>query len=190
MKIGNKAIDFNIQIIIAFTFVALIFIFSAVFVQQIGEEYLIKETADIGVGILNDSTTLTTPQETIREVQSDWTNWNIPYDLFFLFVWIMFIGTTIKSSFEANKEGIFSFFGYIFIGSMLLLLITSYVATFSQWFLTEIFYNIFDDLSFSLPIFNFYMSNLGIINFVWWIVLLGVNFIDRRFISRTGEVEQ
>lgn len=187
---NKKGLNFNLQVLIAFTFVALIFMFSAVFVQQIGEDYLLKETGDIGITILNQSTGLTTPQDKIREVQSDWTNWNIPYDLFFLFTWIMFIGFTVKSSFEANKEGIFSFFGYIFIGSMLLLLITSYVATFSQWFLVEIFYNVFDDLSFSLPIFNFYMENLGIINFVWWIGLLGINFIDRRFISRTGEVEE
>lgn len=187
---NKKGLSFIVGSLVAFTFIALIFMFSAVFVQQLGEDYLIKDTADIGVSILDNSTQLTTPQESIREIQNDWTNWNIPYDLMFLFVWLMFIVTTIKSSFEANKEGIFSFFGYIFIGSMLLLLITSYVATFSEWFLVEIFYNVFDDLSFSLPIFNFYMSNIGIINFVWWIVLIGVNFIDRRFISRTGEVEE
>lgn len=186
----NKAVIFNIQILIAFTFIGLIFMFSAVFIQQIGQDYLIKETAEIGRDILDNSTALTTPQVKITEIQNDWSSWNIPYDLFFLFVWVMFIGVTVKSSFETNKQGIFSFFGFLFLGSMLLLLITSYISVFASWFLTEIFYNVFDDLNFSLPIFNFYMSNIGIINFIWWISLLIINFIDKRFISRTGEVEE
>lgn len=187
---NKKAIISNIQIMVAFTFVGLIAIFSAVFVQQIGEDYLIKDTADIGRQILDETTELTTPQAKITEIQNDWSSWNIPYDLFFLFIWVMFIGLTVKSSFEMNKEGIFSFFGYIFIGSMLLLLISFYMASFAEWFLLEIFYSVFEDVALSLPIFTFYMSNIGIINFVWWIGLLGINFIDRRFLSRTGEVEE
>lgn len=187
---NKKGITFAAQIIISFTFIALMFIFSVVLVQQIGEDYLLKETADIGVEILDDNTQLSTPQVKIREIEADWSNWNIPYDLFFLFVWIMFIVFTVKASFEANKEGIFSFFGYVFIGSLLLLLITSYVTTFGQWFLVEIFYNLFDDLTFSLPIFTFYMSNIGLINFIWWVSLITINLIDKRFISRTGEVEE
>ena len=182
--------SFVTSLIIAFTFIGLMFMFGAVLIQQIGEDYLIKTTADVGVDIINDTTTLTSPITTIREIETDWSTWNIPYDLFFLFIWVSFLVLTIKSSFEAAKEGIFSFFGYILIGSLVLLLITSYIATFADWFLTEIFYNIFDDLSFSLPIFTFYMGNIGLINFVWFISLILINIIDKRFISRTGEVEE
>ena len=187
---NKKAISFNLAVIISFTFVALVSMFAVVFVQQLGEDYLLLETADIGRDILDNSTALTTPQAKITEIQNDWNSWAIPYDLFFVFIWTMFIGMTVKSAFETNKEGIFSFFGYIFIGSMLLLLITAYVGTFSDWFLTEIFYNVFDDLTLSLPIFTFYVNNIGIINFFWWISLLAINLIDRKFISRTGEVEE
>lgn len=189
----KKGISFLSGVIISFTFISLMFMFLAVFIHQAGDEYLIQTTANTGIDILNSTaTSLDSTQgiDTINETRNNWTNFLFPYDLFFLLVWVSVYLGTVFATFKANKEGIFSFFGYLFMGSLMLLLITSYLATFTQWFLTEIFYNVFDDITFSLPVFTFYMENLGIINFIWWLSLVLISAIDKRFISRTGEVEE
>jgi len=71
-----------------------------------------------------------------------------------------------------------------------MLLITSYLSDYASWFMTEIFYALFDDVVFTLPIFTFYINNLGVINFVWFLILILISIIDRGFISRTGEVQE
>jgi len=189
---NKKALSQPVMILTSFAIIAIMFIFTSVLIFEAGEDYLIADTADIGRGILSNQSTsqvqsLTT---TIDELQSDYSAFAFPYDLFFLLMWISTFSFTVYSTFMTNKEGIFSFFGFLFMGSMLMLLITSYLAEFTNWFMTNIFYALFDDTSFSLPIFTFYLSNLALINFIWWIVLLLVSIIDRNFISRTGEVQE
>lgn len=189
---NKKALSQPIMILTSFVIISIMFIFTSVLIFEAGEDYVISETADIGRNILSNQSTaevqgLTT---TIDELQADYSAFAFPYDLFFLLMWISTFSFTVYSTFLANKEGIFSFFGFLFIGSMLMLLITTYLSTFTSWFMTNIFDALFNDLTLSLPIFTFYLSNLGLINFIWWIILLLVSIIDRNFISRTGEVQE
>ncbi len=181
----NKGVLFNIGYIITFTFIAISLIFGAILVQQIGVD-IVSEVGDVSEEFELPSMN----EESIEQLETDYNNLIMPYDLFFLVIWISAITTTLFSSFQANKQGVFSFFGSIFIGSLILLLITSFVASISDFFMVEVFNKLFDDVSVSLPVFNWYLTNLGLINFVWWLSLVLVNFIDRSFISRTGEIEE
>jgi len=188
---NKKGIAAIVYVLIFFAIFSVLTIFTWVFIQQMGEDYIINNVADVGREISNS--TYADPaltKETIDTLQTNYNNTSIAYDLFFLALCISTMGFSIYSSFKANKAGIFSFFGMIFIGSLLLLLITTYLSSFTSWFMEEIFDRVFADVSLSLPIFYFYLNNLAIINFIWFLFLVGISVIDRQFISRTGQVEE
>jgi hypothetical protein len=178
--------------IMAFAIVSMIFVFSATLLKESATEYLIVPEAEIATDILNDTTNL--PDElgidSIETLKNQWLNYNVPIDLTFLAMWVTLFGSTIYMTFKAGKEGVFSFMGNMLIGTMLLLLITTFLADITSWFMAEIFFMLFNDVSLNLTIFTFYINNLGIIHFVWWLVLVLVSVIDRQFISRTGRVEE
>lgn len=179
-------------VMISFLIISISFIFTSVLVKEAGSTYLIEPTADIGRDVLNNETSLPAAQgvDTITQLENDYNNFLFPYDLFFLAIWISVFVSTVFLAFKSNREGIFSFFGYLFIGTLLLLLLTTYMSDFASWFMAEIFDTVFASANVSLPIFTFYISNLGLIHFSWWIILVLLNVIDRNFISRTGEVEE
>lgn len=180
-----------LYVIFFFAIFAVITVFSWVLIQQVGEEYVISIVADTGRNISNETyANAELTKGTITTLQNQYNGFSLAYDLFFLFLWLFAISVSIFSVFAAKKQGIFSFFGFIFIGSILILLLTSYLAGFTDWFMAEIFDRVFSDLSLSLPIFNFYLANLAIINFIWWCMLVGLSVIDRQFISRSGAVEE
>lgn len=182
------------QVIVGFAIFAVVMIFTSVLIYEVGKEYIINNVADAGKDAINASTTSTSIQVSqtnkINEIQTDYNNFLFPFDLFFLFTFIVAFTGSLAITFQSRKEGIFSFFGYLFIGTLVLLLVTSYLATFTSWFQSEIYGKLFADTSYSTPIFNFYLLNLGIINFIWWLILIAISVIDRNFISKSGEVEE
>lgn len=188
---NKKGFTGAMNLMISFAILSIMFIFATVLIFETGEDYVIKETADLGVSILND-TALTPDQgvNAVNNIRNKYSGFAYPYDLFFLLMWVSTFTFTIFSTFKSNKEGIFTFFGMLFMGSILMLLITSYLASFTDWFMTNIFNALFDDITISLPIFTFYLANLGLINFIWFLVLALVSVVDRTFISRTGEVQE
>ncbi len=188
---NKNGLTFAIQIMIAFAISTMAFIFTSYLIFYTGEEYVVSITADTAKDILRNSTNLADSQgyDTVNTLQERYTNLYIPYDLFFLLSLILAISTTIVSTFESRKEGIFSFFGYVFIGSLVLLLITTYVSGFTTWFNENLIQTVFANVDNALPIMNWYLSNLGIINFIWFLSLLLLSVVDRNFISRSGVAE-
>jgi hypothetical protein len=194
MKLNNKkGIGVLYGVIIGFAIFAMMYFFMSVLVYETGKEYVIQPMAETGKQIISDNVVPSVNASVsakIDELQADYNGYSFRYDLFFLLVWITAFVSTVWVSFKANKEGIFSFMGYLFLGSMFVLLMTSFVSDFVSWFLTEVFYKLFDDVNIPMPIFMFYLSNLGVINFFWWLVVVTINIIDRSFVSKTGEVEE
>ena len=188
---NKKALNQPIMIITSFAILTIMFIFTSLLIFEAGDEYVITTEQNIAIGILND-TDLPASQgiDTVNTLASNYRAFAFPYDLFFLLMLISTFSFTIYSTFQTTKEGIMSFFGFLFIGSMFMLLITSYLAEFTSWFMQYIFYGVFDDISLNIPILTWYLGNLGLINFIWWIILILVSVIDRNFISRTGEVQE
>lgn len=187
---NKRGLSTLMNVIIGFTMFSLVFMFTMVFILEAGETYLIEPTQQIGLDVVSDLAVNNTQSESINNLVNDFKQFSFPYDLFFLFMWISYYVTTVVAAFKSNKEGFFSFFGFIFIGSLVLLLITSYMSNIAAWFMSEIFNTVFGDVTLSLSIFNFYISNLGIINFIWWLSLVMIAVIDKSFISKSGEVEE
>lgn len=189
---NKKGLSTFVSIILGFSLVAITFLFTILLVYETGQDYIISPTADIGKDILANTTVLPAAQgvDTITQLESDYNDLRIPYDLFFLLGFLTVFSSTMYSAWTSKREGIFSFFGYIFMGSVLLLLITSYLAQFNDWFQVNVVDTMFADSSVSMPLLTLYLGNMALIHFVWWILLVLINNLDKSFISRTGEVEQ
>jgi len=81
---NKKGIHNSLIILLAFSIVAIMVIFSAVLVKESGETYLIEPTADIAVSILNN-TSIPDSQgiDTVNSLKTEYDNLSFPYDLFF-----------------------------------------------------------------------------------------------------------
>lgn len=193
MNMNKKGMSSLVFLIVGFGFMSVIYLFMALFVFDVGGTYLINPAADIGLDIINDNTVSVVNASVsagITDLKTDYENFNFPFDLGFFLIWIIMIIQTIVLSSKAAKSGIFEFFGLLFMGTMFLLVITSYTSDFLSWFLSNFYEAIFDTSTISTPFFNWYITNLGIVNFIWWISLLLINIVDRIYISRTGEIEE
>jgi len=135
-------------------------------------------------------------QTRIEGVADSFNNLYTFGDYAFLF---MIIGLVIQSfiaSSQASRSGIFSFFGYMTIGNIILVFLLSYAVHFRDWFLNEIVYTILT-ISIETPFFTWFFTNSYYIGMVWYILLLFINIIDFKallgrmpFLSRGTSGEQ
>jgi len=190
MKMNKKGISMFIYAFFAFSFVALIYIFSTVLIYETGKDYIVGETANVGRDIFTNITPSTQSVSNIDDLQAEYNSFIFPYDLFFLVFWISTFSLTLQAAYRAKKEGVFSFFGSIFVGSLIMLLITSYISQVTTWFMDNLFNPVFSDSAVSIPIITFYFANMALINIIWWALLILINVLDLSFISKTGRVEE
>jgi len=184
---NKKGMNAGLFLIIFFTFLAIGFIFYSVLVFNIGSDYVVDDIVDVAENISG------VPASSVAQAQQleqDYNALAIPYDLFFLALWIGAFVTTLTSTIQSNKTGVFSFFGFLFVGSLILLLLTAYVSDFASWFMANVFDTLFATSAISTPILDYYLNNLGFLNFIWWLILVLVAFIDRGIISKSGSVEE
>ncbi len=189
-KMNKKGLSSYMYVFFAFAFISLSYIFSTVLIYETGKEYIIGETADIGREIFTNISPSDQKVTAINNIQQDYNAFLFPYDLFFLALWISSFSLTIHSAYKTKKQGVFSFFGYIFIGSLIVLLVTSFISQITTWFMDSIFNPMFSDSNVSIPIITFYFANMGLVNLIWWMILILVNVLDLSFISRTGRMEE
>lgn len=189
---NRKGISWLIPVILAFAMTMVFFIFSVLLVFEVGQQYLIAPIADEGRNLLANETGLPDSQgiDTINQLETDLSNFTLPYDLFFLLGFLAVFGSTVLSSWKAKKEGVFSTFGYLFLGSMILLLGLTFINEFNTWFIANLIIPLFPGTSISTPLIDFFIGNIAIISFIWWIILVIVNFMDKSFVSRSGGVEE
>lgn len=88
----------------------------------------------------------------------------------------LFIQSCIASG-QARKLGVYSFFGFISIGNIILIFILTYAIHIRDWFLNEIVYNILT-ISIETQFFNWFFANSYYIAMVWYVILLFLNIVD------------
>lgn len=98
-------------------------------------------------------------------------------DYAFLLILISLFAQSLISSSQASRSGIFSFFGFMTIGNIILIFILSYAVHIRDWFLNEIVYNILT-ISIETRFFDFFFSYSYYIAMIWYIIILFVNIID------------
>jgi len=187
---NNKGIINLLWIITIFGVVALIFMFGLIFIKEAGDQFLGTPLTNTALSVLNNSPAPQNFSNSINTIQSTYDGIDLPYDLFFLIFWILESGGVFYLAYKVKKASIYSWIGMVFIGSMMFLLITGFVAQFTDWFIANFYDLLFSGINLSTPIMDFYFENMALINYLTFAIALFLNRIDVSIEMGGGRVEE
>jgi len=187
---NKKGILKIMWIITIFGVIALFFMFGLIFVKEAGDQYLSEPLTNIALNVLNTTSAPSNFSNTITNIQTTYNGINLPYDLFFLIFWIIESGGVFYLAYKVKKYPIYSWIGLVFIGSMMFLLITGFVAQFTDWFIANFYDLLFSSLNLNTPIMDFYFNNMALINYLTFAIALFLNRIDVSIEMGGGRVEE
>jgi len=159
--------------------------FLVIFYDQAVDQYLISEISNISHSIADNVGLGAGYSETLTSLDGSYSSRYIPFDVFFVLIFIMAFSLITKSSLEAKKQGVFSFFGYIFLGSMMFLMSMFFIAQFTEYFITNIYIPIFNDTIIDTPITFFFFTNVKWIAFALFLWCGMINQFDLKGIQRS-----
>lgn len=167
-----------IFVIIMFGMMTMMAMFMVIFFYELGRTEILEPILNVTLQteqLLNVSPEL---QAHAQDVKDSYDGLEIPYDLFFLYLWISSIAASIVLALKAKKKSVFSFFGGMFFTLMGVLLIVFFFDQVQVWFFDNIFNPVFSDITLSLPIMDYYFANMGWISAIWFILLLFLQQVD------------
>lgn len=173
--VSNKGVSSALGIIIAFFFVSAFFMFSFYLMKGIGDDYVIDPLHNISKDLGGDLNISTQMMNNFDTIKASYDSLIFPVDLAFLAFFLSSLAGSIWISVKAKRQPIFSFFGLLFIMIFFFLVLVSIVTQITSWIIDEIYLKVFADTIISTPIFDWVFTNMGIISFVWALIILLVN---------------
>jgi hypothetical protein len=161
-----------------FSMLAMMTMFSIVFIYEIGKTEILEPILNVTLQAEQQLNVSVAMQTHAQDVKNSYDNIDIPYDLFFLYLWISSIAASIALALKSKKKSLFSLLGGMFFGLMGLLLIVFFIDQVQVWFFVNIFNAVFSDITLSLPIMDYYFANIGWISAVWFMSLLFLRQVD------------
>ncbi len=164
-------------LIMIFGIIVFIFLFSSVGLKQIIGEELIKPAYN---STLNATSNMLTPAtiSTINDMESLWyTDW-FNFDLFFLFMFLVFIIELFYTASSVKINNMFSLLGLLTMGNMLFLFVLSFVSQIRDWLIENFYTNLFDLTTISTPITDAFISNISIISFILFLLCILISALD------------
>lgn len=185
---GKKGIEYTF-IIVMFTFIALSGVFTMIFTKEIGSTEILDPILNATLTVEKDLNVSAAMQAHAIDLKQRYDNITIPYDLFFLGLWITAIWLSITAAIRARTESAYSFFGSLFIGMLFFLAVVFFVDQIQFWFFDQLFNPLFSDATLNIPIIDYYFNNLAWISALWFLILLFINKINLN-VELRGRVEQ
>jgi len=175
---GENKIFGILPYIIIFSLMSMISVTVALLMYGINNDYIFYNLQNVSEELAADGVM----QQSYADLsQSFFDNYhNVPpaLDYIWLAIYIIFILTTLAYSYQAKRVGYIGVFGYIFFGIMILLFVASIVDTITSWWKTEILFSIMPSAIYSMPMYSYYISNLGILILLQTIGCFIANVID------------
>jgi hypothetical protein len=147
----------SISLVLVFGLLFSIFVFYGLLTKSLLLDYIIKPISEEGKKINQDDIT----NKEIDNAIQTYSNWNLPYDILFLFFWLIMEISLIYSAINSTKLPNFDFMSLLFFGILIIFLIFNLISQITTWFYTEFISNIFETQT--LSIYTWYMNNHGII---------------------------
>ena len=167
-----------INIIVWFSFMVVLFLFMGIFIYQTGDEFVLTPLDNVTQNLTSELGVSQDMRDHINDLPVQYRALPEPYDLGFIISFLIIFMASIISSIKSKEESWLSFFGTITIGFMVFLFMTGFFITLSDWFVLNLIQNFLEfDLS-TTPIFLYYINNIGIINTVWFILLVIINKLN------------
>lgn len=99
-------------------------------------------------------------------------------DLFWLLLTVTLFVELIIASYYSGRKTWFSSLGLLTFGVLVMLFLSAIFTTIATWVQSSFITNLFSNLVINTPFFNFYMTNITIINILMIGLCVLANFID------------
>lgn len=176
-KLGQTNTSF-IYIIVMFSVLSMMTMFIIIFIYEIGSSDILEPILNITLATEQSLNVSTQMQAHAQDIKDSYDAIELPYDIFFLYLWISSITGSIVLALKARKRSIFTLLGGMFITLMGVLLMIFFFDQFQVWFFENIFNPVFSDITLNLPIMDYYFDNIGWISALWFLVLLFIQQVD------------
>lgn len=163
-------IFFNIFIALAFTFIV-------GFNNLAGSEII--DPIHSSISDIAEDRTSNEIKNYIDDSRDKYYDNSIPFDLIIFALIIDFYFFLIFSAIQSRKESTFAVFSLITFGMIFVLFLLSISIDIQDWILTQIYVAVFEDISYSTPIMDWFFNNIGIISLFLMIILLLINQFDK-----------
>lgn len=166
--------------IFIFSFVSIIFMFIAGILIASSNNYIFLKIHNVSEKMVSDNLLNNFTASDIESGINNFQNGIRWFDYFWLLSFISMVGSSFMLSYKSQREGYFGTLSFIVFGSFILLFVGGIFLELTTWFQTEIFSTIPTIIS-ELPMFNFYLNNLGKINLILLAINIILNFVDLDF---------
>jgi len=166
---------------VVFSLISIIYIFFALFMFGTANDYLFYELQNMSESLEADGVVKAGTSAQTQTWLSDFTNFNLHLDTFWLIGYITFIMSSIALSYKTRKSGYFTAFGYLFYLIMFVLFMLTLFSTITNWFNVEILEKVLPTAQINVPMFYYYLAHIGVFTSVHLVVCLLVNLIDFDF---------
>lgn len=164
--------------ITSFSIGIIIVMFLGIFTYQLGDEQILTPLENISSQAAVSMNLSAPIQVALQDLPQSYRNLNIPFDLFMLIILINAFAGSIYVASQTKEMGWWNYFGAITFVLIIFLFISSYLAVIKDWLILNLFTGFLQvDLN-TLPIFNWYITHLGIINFIWGVLLITANKLN------------
>lgn len=183
--ITKKANLFSLTyLVIGFSILAVMGMFYGIFIYDIGGEFIITPLTNATLVAGANAGISTNMTNSILAVEQSYYDNEPPWDVFFIFSFIIFFGTSIMASFMSKKESGFGFFSTITIGMIFFLLVFGFVEQAASWLFDNLIVGVLQfDLS-STPFMNAYFANIQVWSFFWVVLIILANQFDLDIFNR------
>lgn len=179
MKMNNTKSQLSfIYVVVMFGVLTMMAMFSMIFIYEIGKSDILEPILNVTLQVEQTLNVSAQMQTHAQDVKDSYDAIDLPYDLFFLYIWISSIAASIALALQARKKSIFSLMGGMFFTLMGVLLIIFFLDQMQVWFFDNIFNPVFSDITLNLPMMDYYFANIGWITAIWFLLLLFLQQVD------------
>lgn len=171
----------NLKKIVAYNFITVVFVFILLLVYGVGKDYVLYGIYNVAVSMESMGAVGSWVASFIESASNYADLLPQILDIFWLALTIALIFELVVASYHAHREGWFSSLGFLTIGILFMLFITSIFITVVDWMQTNLIDTMFGSMSYSIPSITFYLNNALIINAVVIVLCVIANFIDLDF---------
>jgi len=162
-------------VILVFGLVSMISLFIAIFMWAFNNDYILYNVNVQAEYLENNSVISQSDLDNIESMGNKHASLNFYFDEWWLLSYIVMLVSTIFVSYYSREDNLFSFLGTLFFGTMVFLFVLGVITQVNTYLLEDIFYKMLPTIEGSMPMFEFYMNNAGIISFIHLLVCILVN---------------
>lgn len=168
--------------IFAVTIVSAIMTFFLLALPLILHDYALQQGVSVNQDLVNLGVSSAASQTAIENLTDNFLSFLDYVDYFFIFFIVSLFIESLFAASQAKRLGIYTFFGFLTIGNLLLIFALTFAVEISNWFINNITNNIIL-IAIETPFMDWFFNYNIYIGTIWFGLILLVNIFDIKSIA-------